>query len=165
MVRIVRVGQGYDVHRLAAGRPLVLAGVHIDYEMGLLGHSDGDVVLHAVIDALLGAAGLEDIGEQYPDTDPAYEGIDSAELLSLTRQKIAARGYAVVNVDATIIAERPKLGKHKPAMRGRLAQLLELETDAVSIKAKTNEGLGQIGKAQAIAAEAIVSLDKPDVRC
>ena len=153
-----RVGQGYDVHRLVPGRRLVLAGRLIDSQRGLAGHSDADVVLHAVIDALLGAAGLDDIGQQFPDTDPAYKDCDSAALLRRTREMIEQLGYAVVNVDTTIIAEWPQLKNHKAAMRENLAQMLDLTIDAVGIKAKTNEGLGEIGAGQAIACHAIVAL-------
>ena len=160
VLQIVRIGQGYDVHRLTAGRRLVLAGVEIAGEIGLLGHSDADVVLHAVIDALLGAAGLGDIGEQFPDTDPAYKGADSAVLLAKAREMVERTGYAVVNVDATVVAERPRLVSHKAAMRQRLAELLGLGVDAVSIKAKTTEGLGEIGQGNAIACQAVASLGK-----
>lgn len=160
VLQIVRIGQGYDVHRLTAGRRLVLAGVEIAGEIGLSGHSDADVVLHAVIDALLGAAGLGDIGEQFPDTDPAYKGADSAVLLAKACEMVERTGYAVVNVDATVVAERPRLVSHKAAMRQRLAELLGLGVDAVSIKAKTNEGLGEIGQGNSIACQAVASLGK-----
>ena len=155
---IVRVGQGYDLHRLAAGRKLILAGVELASEVGPAGHSDADVVLHAVIDALLGAAGLGDIGEHFPDTDPAYAGIDSGLLLEQALDKVGQSGYTPVNVDVTIMAEQPKLKEYKPAMRRRLAKMLNLAEDAVNIKAKTNEGLGEIGKGEAIACMAIVGL-------
>jgi len=158
MAGVVRVGQGYDVHRLQAGRRLVLAGVEIPHEEGLAGHSDGDVVLHAVIDALLGAAGLGDIGEQFPDTDPAYRDIDSGILLERVRRMVAAAGYAAANVDVTVVAERPRLSPYKPAMRGRLAELLGLASQAVAVKAKTNEGLGELGAGRAIACLALVGL-------
>jgi len=155
---IVRIGQGYDLHRLAAGRKLILAGVEVASEVGPAGHSDADVVLHAVIDALLGAAGLGDIGEHFPDTDPAYAGIDSGLLLEQALDKVWQGGYTPVNVDVTIIAEKPKLKDHKPAMRQRLAKMLNLAEDAVNIKAKTNEGVGEIGKGEAIACWAVVGL-------
>ena len=158
MSMIVRVGQGYDLHRLAGGRKLVLGGVLIAGPDGLVGHSDADVVLHAVIDALLGAAGLGDIGEQFPDSDPAYAGADSGELLARVLDKVKAAGYAVVNVDTTIVAERPRLSEYKEAMRRRLAGLLGVTEQAVSIKAKTNEGLGEIGAGKAIACYAVASL-------
>ena len=158
MLAIVRVGHGYDLHRCELGRKLILVGLEVPAPKGLAGHSDADVVLHAVIDALLGAAGLGDIGEQFPDTDPQYEGIDSAILLERTLENVHALGYAPANVDATIIAEAPKLQKHKPAMRRNLAQMLGLPIEAVSIKAKTNEGLGDIGAGRAVACHAIVGL-------
>ena len=146
------------MHRLAAGRKLILAGVEVASEVGPAGHSDADVVLHAVIDALLGAAGLGDIGEHFPDTDPAYAGIDSGLLLEQALDKVWQGGYTPVNVDVTIIAEKPKLKDHKPAMRQRLAKMLNLAEDAVNIKAKTNEGVGEIGKGEAIACWAVVGL-------
>jgi 2-C-methyl-D-erythritol 2,4-cyclodiphosphate synthase len=155
-----RVGLGNDLHRLTEGRRLILAGVDIPFDLGLAGHSDGDVVLHAVIDALLGAAGLGDIGEHFPDTDPAYKDADSGILLTEVLQKVKSRGFAPVNVDTTIIAEKPKLSEYKPAMCKRLARLLNLDEAAVSIKAKTNEGLGEIGAGQAIACQAVVLLCK-----
>ena len=155
---IVRVGMGYDLHRLELGARLVLGGLEIPYRMGLAGHSDADVVLHAVIDALLGAAGLPDIGEQFPDTDPAYEGTDSSKLLSAALEKVRKRGYVPVNVDVTIVAQSPKLSKYKPKMRKQLAKLLGLEKHAASVKAKTNEGLDAVGQAQAIACYAVVGL-------
>lgn len=158
MAVIVRVGLGYDLHRVAPDRPLMLAGVKIPSPFGLDGHSDADVVIHAIIDAMLGAAGLDDIGQQFPDTDQAYKNIDSTTLLARTRELIADRGYAVANIDATIIAEQPKLKKHKPNMRQRIAQLLDLPQDAVAIKAKTNEGLGELGNSIAIACHAVVAL-------
>ena len=155
---ILRVGQGYDIHRLQAGRRLVLAGVEIPFEKGLLGHSDADVVIHALIDALLGAAGLGDIGEHFPDTDPAYKDIDSAKLLEETLGKVRAVGFKPANVDTTIIAEQPKLSPYKTAMRENLARLIGLESQAVSVKAKTNEGIDETGAARAIACQALVSL-------
>ncbi len=155
---IVRVGQGYDLHRLVEGRKLILGGVEVASKVGPAGHSDADVVLHAVIDALLGAAGLGDIGEHFPDTDPAYAGIDSGLLLARALDKVGQGGYRPVNVDVTIIAEKPKLKEYKPAMRQRLAKMLDLAEEAVNIKAKTNEGLGEIGKGEAIACMAVVGL-------
>ena len=155
---IVRVGQGYDLHRLVEGRKLILGGVEVSSKVGPAGHSDADVVLHAVIDALLGAAGLGDIGEHFPDTDPAYAGIDSGLLLARALDKVGQGGYRPVNVDVTIIAEKPKLKEYKPAMRQRLAKMLDLAEEAVNIKAKTNEGLGEIGKGEAIACMAVVGL-------
>lgn len=155
---IHRVGIGTDLHRLAPGRPLVLGHVVVPHELGPVGHSDGDVVLHALIDALAGAAGLPDIGEMFPDTDPAYKGVDSAELLSRALAAVAERGYGVVNVDVTVHAERPRLKAHKPAMRNELARLLGLAAEAVSVKAKTNEGVDAVGRGEAIAATAVVGL-------
>jgi len=158
MKTIVRVGQGYDLHRLEAGRKFILAGVAITWDKGPAGHSDGDVVLHAVIDGLFGAAGMGDIGEHFPDSDPAYKDIDSSELLGQAREMIEAAGYVPVNVDVTVITEKPKLSDYKGEMRRNLAKMLGLETNAVSIKAKTNEGLGDVGQGKAIACQAIVSL-------
>jgi 2-C-methyl-D-erythritol 2,4-cyclodiphosphate synthase len=155
---IVRVGQGYDLHRLEPGRGLILAGVTVPFEKGSVGHSDADVVFHAVIDALLGAAALGDIGEHFPDTDPDYKGIDSAVLLQLTLKKLRNAGFAPVNIDLTIVAEKPKLSDYKPAMRKSLSEQLDLDQAAVNIKAKTNEGLGPLGRGEAIACWAIASL-------
>ncbi len=155
---IVRIGHGYDIHRCESGRKLILVGLDVPAPKGLVGHSDADVVLHAVIDALLGAAGLGDIGEHFPDTDPQYKGIESSVLLARALQQVRSAGYTPANVDVTIIAEAPKLQQHKPAMRQNLAQMLDLSTDAVSIKAKTNEGLGDIGAGRAIACHALVAL-------
>ena len=147
-----RVGIGYDIHRLVPDRKLILAGVEIPCDMGLSGHSDADVVLHAVTDALLGAAGLGDIGEMFPDTDPTYKNADSAQLLTQALAQINAVGFTPVNLDTIIIAEKPKLTPYKPQMRRRLAQLLKLDETVVNLKAKTNEGLGEIGTGAAIAA-------------
>jgi len=155
---IVRIGHGYDLHRLEPGRRLILAGVSVPFEKGLAGHSDADVVFHAVIDALLGGAGLGDIGEHFPDTDPDYKGLDSAVLLQLTLKKLRDAGFAPVNVDLTIIAEKPKLSDYKSAMLKNLSEQLDLDHAAVNIKAKTNEGLGPIGCGEAIACWAIASL-------
>jgi 2-C-methyl-D-erythritol 2,4-cyclodiphosphate synthase len=158
MAGVERVGIGYDIHRLVEGRRLVLGGVQIAWSKGLLGHSDGDVVLHAVIDALLGAAGLPDIGEVFPDSDPAYKDADSAELAGRAVRMLAERGWAAVNADITVRAEQPRLGTYKQAMRERMAALLGLDADAVSVKAKTDEGLGPVGSGQAIACVAVVGL-------
>ena len=155
---IDRVGIGTDVHRLGPGRRLILGHVAIKHELGLVGHSDGDVVLHAIIDAMAGAAGLPDIGEMFPDTDPAYKDADSAGLLGRVRQAVDERGYAVVNVDATIHAEQPRLSPHKAAIRSEIARLLGVPADAVSVKAKTNEGLDAVGRGEAIACTAVVGL-------
>lgn len=153
-----RTGIGYDLHRLIAGRPLILAGVNIPFELGLLGHSDADVVLHSICDALLGAAGLGDIGEHFPDTDPSFKDADSRELLQRVVALVRASGYEPTNVDTIIHAQRPKLSAHKPAMRASIAGLLNLPVDAVGVKATTNEGLGEIGRGEAIACWASVML-------
>lgn len=155
----MRAGIGYDIHRLAPGRPLRLGGIVIPSPVGLLGHSDGDVLLHALCDALLGAAALGDIGEHFPDTDPAFRGADSALLLTATLAKVRAAGLRPVQVDATVVAQQPRLTPHKAAMRQRVAELLGLEPACVSVKAKTNEGLDAIGSGLAIAAHAIALLD------
>ena len=157
---IDRVGIGTDLHRLAADRRLILGHVEIPHDLGLLGHSDADVVLHAIIDALAGAAGLPDIGEMFPDTDPAYHDADSSLLLRKMLQAVADRGYEPVNVDVTIHAERPRLRDHKPAIRQAVAGLLNLSADAVSIKAKTNEGCDAVGRGEAIACTAIAGLKR-----
>ncbi len=154
----MRIGHGYDVHRLTNGRKLVLGGVEIPYEKGLLGHSDADVLVHAVMDALLGAAALGDIGKLFPDTDPAYEGADSLALLRHVVDVLSKREYAVGNVDATVIAQRPKLAAHIPVMRDNLARAMGVDTDRVSIKATTEEGLGFTGGGEGIAAHAVVLL-------
>ena len=153
----MRVGIGYDVHRLAANRNLILGGVAIPYELGLLVHSDADVLTHAICDAILGAAGLGDIGQHFPDADPAYAGIDSLILLDKVKGLISA-GYAIQNVDSTVVAQRPKLAPYIPAIRQRLAETLGISSDQVNVKATTSEGLGFIGKGKAIAAQAIVCL-------
>lgn len=153
-----RVGLGWDVHRLVAGRPLVLAGVEVPHDRGLLGHSDGDVILHAVIDAMLGAAGLADIGQMFPDTDPALKGADSRKLLRQALAAVRHVGLAPVQVDAVVVLERPRLVEHKAAMRASLAGLLGLDVADANIKAKTAEGLGEIGAGEAIACYAVVML-------
>ena len=155
----MRVGNGYDVHRFAAGGALRLGGVEIAGTPALDGHSDGDALIHAVIDALLGAAGEGDIGEHFPPGDPATAGIDSRELLTRAVRLVAARGYRVVNVDATVIAERPRLRPHIAPMRESLARTLGVESSAVNIKATTNERLGPIGAGEAIAALAVALLE------
>lgn len=157
----LRVGIGYDLHRLVRGRALILAGVRIENEFGLEGHSDADVVLHAVSDALLGAAGLPDIGEMFPDTDPQYKGADSRELLAAVRNAVEAQGYAVGNVDVVVHAERPKLSARKLAMRESLAALLGVGVDAVNVKAKTNEGVDAVGHGEAIACTAVATVRRP----
>jgi len=154
----MRVGLGYDIHRLVEGRRLVLGGVTIPYEKGLLGHSDADVVLHATCDALMGAAALGDIGQHFPDNDPAYEGVASTILLQKTFELIIDKGYRVGNVDATILAEAPKLAPYSGAMKENLANLLNIDRGSVNVKATTMEGMGAIGRGKAIAALCIVSL-------
>ena len=154
----MRVGIGYDIHRFQEGRRLLLGGVEIAGEKGLGGHSDADVLLHAITDALLGAAGLSDIGHYFPPDDPTFAGIDSRELLARTVEMIGPLGYAVGNVDATVIAERPRLAPHIKAMRQRIAEALEIDESRVSVKATTNEGLGDIGRGEGIAALAVALL-------
>jgi len=153
----MRAGLGFDVHRLIQGRKLVLGGVAIPFEKGLLGHSDADVLLHAVCDALLGAAGLGDIGQHFPDTDPRFKNISSMELLAQTFQMVRDKGFFVNNVDVTILAEAPKLDQHRTAMQANIAGVLELESADVNIKATTMEGLGSVGKVEAIAAMCVVT--------
>ncbi len=155
---MMRVGHGYDVHRLVEGRKLILGGVEIPWEKGLLGHSDADVLVHAVMDALLGAAGLWDIGHAFPDNDPAYAGIDSMLLLARVRDMLTEKGYTVGNVDATILAQRPKLASHIPQMRRNIAQVLEVEEDCINVKATTEEGLGFTGSGEGMAAHAVALL-------
>lgn len=152
----MRIGHGYDVHRLVEGRGLILGGVDIPWEKGLLGHSDADVLTHAVMDALLGAAALGDIGKLFPDSDPAYKGADSLMLLGRVVQVLAENGYEIGNVDATVLAQRPKLAAHIPLMRDRLAAAMGVEPDQVSVKATTEEGLGFTGAGEGIAAHAVV---------
>ncbi len=152
---MIRIGIGYDLHRLEPGRPLILAGITIPFEAGLAGHSDADVVCHAVTDALLGAAGLGNIGQHFPDTDPRYKDANSLELLRRTKEMLGDEGYRVSNVDTTIIAQAPHLNPHTQAMRQRLAACLEIPVTAVSIKPKTNEGLGPEGRGEAISAHAV----------
>jgi len=155
-----RIGQGYDLHRLVAGRRFMLGGIEIPHSHGPLGHSDGDVVLHALCDAFLGALALGDIGGMFPDTDPAFAGADSATLAATVVERVVSHGYVIGNVDVTIHAERPRIGPHVTRMRVRLAEILGCEVDAVSIKAKTNEGLGEIGRGEAIAATAVALLQR-----
>ncbi|MFO0822199.1 MAG: 2-C-methyl-D-erythritol 2,4-cyclodiphosphate synthase [Gemmataceae bacterium] len=155
-----RVGSGHDSHRLAEGRPLILGGVTIPHTHGLVGHSDADAVLHAVTDALLGAVGLGDIGDAYPDTDPRYQGADSRLFLTETLQKLNQLGCRVVNVDVTIFAQEPKLGPVKAAIRDSLAGLLGLQQDCVNVKAKTGEKVGHIGRCEAIATHAVVLVQR-----
>ena len=156
--KTMRVGLGYDVHKLTEGRNLILGGVKIPYEKGLLGHSDADVVVHAIMDALLGAAALGDIGQHFPDTDPRYEGISSIALLEQVGKLLEEHNYVIENIDATIIAQRPKMMPHLPAMRENVAKALGIETNQVSIKATTEEGLGFTGSGEGISAQAICLL-------
>ncbi|HUV30369.1 MAG TPA: 2-C-methyl-D-erythritol 2,4-cyclodiphosphate synthase [Acidobacteriota bacterium] len=152
----LRIGQGFDIHRLVAGRDLVIGGIRIDFEKGLEGHSDADVLLHAIIDALLGAAGLPDIGRQFPPSDPAYRNADSAELLGTVVSLVRRAGYkAIINVDSTILAERPAMHPHVPAMKEKIARVLDVAEDRISIKATTCERLGAVGREEGIAALAV----------
>jgi 2-C-methyl-D-erythritol 2,4-cyclodiphosphate synthase len=156
----MRAGIGYDVHKLAEGRKLILGGVDIPFEKGLLGHSDADVIVHAIMDALLGAAALGDIGQHFPDTDPAYEGISSISLLEKVRQLLEEHAYRVENIDSIIIAQRPKMMPHRPRMRQNLADALHVDVDRISVKATTQEGLGFTGREEGIAAQAVCMLEK-----
>jgi 2-C-methyl-D-erythritol 2,4-cyclodiphosphate synthase len=167
----VRVGIGHDTHRLGEGRPLFLGGLRIEHPRGLVGHSDADVVCHAVADALLGAAGLGDIGEHYPDTDPQWRGLDSTRLLADVVGQIDQKGWKVVNCDVVIHAEEPKLGAHKGTIRANLARLLKVGQAAVNVKAKTGEHVGPVGRGEAIVCQAVVLIEPapaagvdPDVR-
>ncbi len=154
----LRIGEGWDIHALVVGRPLVLGGVTIPYHLGLEGHSDADALLHAITDALFGAAALGDIGRHFPDTDPAFAGADSARLLAECLRRVGDAGWQVVNVDATIVAQAPKLAPHIAAMRERIAALLGVAIDAVNVKAKTAEGMGPVGEGRAIEARAVCLL-------
>lgn len=155
-----RVGSGHDTHRLAAGRPLVLGGVRIDHPRGLVGHSDADAVLHAVTDALLGAAGLGDIGDLYPDTDPRWKDADSRIFLAEALARLNQRGWRPVNLDVTVFAQEPKLGPVKAAIRDNLARLLGLPADCVNVKAKTGERVGHVGRGEALGCHAVVLIEK-----
>lgn len=156
----MRIGIGHDTHRLVEGRPLILGGVRIEHPRGLYGHSDADVVLHAVTDALLGAAGLGDIGDAFPDTDPANKDRDSRDFLDATLRRLNQAGYRIVNLDVIIFAQEPKLGPVKRQIRDRLAELLGLKTEDVNVKAKTGEKVGAIGRAEAIGCQAVVLIEK-----
>lgn len=156
----MRIGHGYDVHRLVEGRKLILGGVRIEYEKGLLGHSDADVLTHAIMDALLGAAALGDIGGLFPDSDPAYQDADSLKLLEIVCRKLQQRGYRIGNLDATVLAQAPKLKPYIPEMRARLAKACGLSLDCVSVKATTEEGLGFTGTGAGIAAHAVCLLER-----
>jgi len=155
----MRIGSGYDVHRLVPGRKLVLGGVTIPFEKGLLGHSDADVLVHALCDALLGAAGLGDIGLHFPDTDPEFKDIHSIRLLARTYRMVRAKGFSIVNADATVFAEAPKLSPYKDEMKKNIAKPLETDPDRINIKATTTEGLGMIGKGEGIGAMATVLIN------
>ena len=156
----VRVGEGWDIHALVPGRKLVVGGVAIPFDRGLLGHSDADVLLHALCDALLGAAGLGDIGRHFPDTDDQFRGADSMLLLTEVARRVRAQGWQIGNVDSTVIAQAPRLAAHIEAMRGRIAQALDIPPDAVNVKAKTSEKLGPVGAGQAIEARAVALLHR-----
>lgn len=158
-----RIGQGYDVHRLVEGRKLILGGVEIPHPTGLLGHSDADVLLHAVCDALLGAAALGDIGQHFPDSDPAYAGVSSLVLLRATAEKLRRAGFSVGNLDATVVAERPKLAPYLPQMRENIAKTLEIPVERVSVKATTEEGLGFTGVGAGVAAFAVCLLEQQEM--
>ncbi len=158
MANITRVGIGFDIHRLVSGRELWLGGVNVDFARGLLGHSDGDVILHAVADAIAGAAGLADIGEQFPDDLAETKGIASRIIVEKMLQGASAKNFVVINVDAVVQAEKPKISEYKEQMRVSLAEMLEVDIEAVNLKGRTAEGLGDIGKAEAIACTAIVGL-------
>ena len=156
----MRIGHGYDVHRLVPGRDLILGGVKIDYELGLDGHSDADVLLHAVSDALLGAAGLRDIGYHFPDTDPKYKGADSLKLLQIVGEKVAAAGYRISNIDVTMIAQRPKLKEHIPQMMENIARAVGISVDRVNVKATTEEKLGFTGEGLGMSCHAVCLLEE-----
>ncbi|HRB28596.1 MAG TPA: 2-C-methyl-D-erythritol 2,4-cyclodiphosphate synthase [Nitrosomonas sp.] len=156
----MRIGQGFDVHQLIKGRPLIIGGVTIPHDKGLLGHSDADVLLHAICDALIGAAGLGDIGKHFSDSDPRYKNIDSRILLRNVYRLLADKGYKLVNIDATIIAQAPKMAPYIPAMIENIAQDLEIQTNEVNIKAKTAEHLGAIGRKEGIVAEAVCLIQR-----
>jgi 2-C-methyl-D-erythritol 2,4-cyclodiphosphate synthase len=154
----IRIGNGYDIHRLVAGRPLILGGVEIPHELGLLGHSDADVLTHAMMDALLGALSLGDIGHYFPPTDPQWAGADSSILLEQVYQLVRSQGWVIGNIDSVIVAERPKLKPHLKTMRDRLSQVLTLNPEQIGIKATTNEKLGPVGREEGIAAYSVVLL-------
>ena len=157
-----RIGEGWDVHALVPGRRLVIGGVEIPHGMGLLGHSDADVLLHAITDALLGAAALGDIGSHFPDTDARFRGADSVVLLAEAARRVRGEGYAIGNIDSTVVAQAPRLAAHIPAMRERIAAALQLQPDQVNVKAKTAERLGPVGQGLAIEARAVVLLCRRD---
>jgi len=156
----LRIGHGYDVHRLVEGRKLILGGVDIPWEKGLLGHSDADVLLHALMDAMLGAAAIGDIGQLFPDSDPAYSGISSMRLLSVVASRMEEAGWRLVNADCTILAQKPKMMPHIPAMRQNIARVLGMEVSDISVKATTEEGLGFTGSGEGIAVHAVVLIER-----
>ena len=156
----MRIGHGYDVHKLVPDRDLILGGVRIPFQLGLLGHSDADVLLHAVSDALLGAAGLGDIGRHFPDTDPEYKGADSLELLKIVGQKVIAAGYRISNIDVTLIAQKPKVKDHISAMQRNIAGALNMDVNRVNVKATTEEGLGFTGTLEGISCHAVCLLEE-----
>jgi 2-C-methyl-D-erythritol 2,4-cyclodiphosphate synthase len=158
----LRIGHGHDTHRLSRGRSLILGGVPVAFERGLVGHSDADVLLHAIIDALFGAAGLGDIGEWFPDSDPQWLNADSAELLKRAVREVAARRWTIINVDCTVFAEQPRLSPYREAIRERIAEILQIDRDRVSVKAKTGEGVGAVGRQEAIAADAVLLLSREE---
>lgn len=154
----MRIGIGYDVHKLVENRPLILGGVEIEYELGLLGHSDADVLVHAIMDALLGAAGLGDIGKHFPDTDPKYKGISSLKLLAFVKESIEAEGFKIGNIDSVMICQKPKLMTFIPVMKTNIAKVLEVDEKLVNVKATTTEKLGFAGRGEGIASEAVALL-------
>jgi len=156
----MRIGHGFDVHRLVPDRPLILGGVNVPWQLGLLGHSDADVLLHAICDAMLGALGLGDIGKHFPDSDPAYKGIDSMRLLEQVTSLAAQHGFAVGNLDATVVAEQPRLAPHIPAMVARIAAGCQVEAGRINVKATTTEQLGYTGRGEGIAAHAVVLMER-----
>lgn len=158
-----RIGEGWDTHALVSGRKLILGGIEVPHTVGLLGHSDADVLLHAIIDAMLGAAGLGDIGTHFPDTDVRFKGADSVKLLSEAHRLLANHGYQIGNIDSTVIAQAPRLAPHIPAMRKRIAQTLGLDVSCVNVKAKTAEKLGPVGEGLSMEARAVVLLSGPTV--
>lgn len=156
----MRIGMGYDVHKLVENRDLILGGVNIPYEKGLLGHSDADVLLHAIMDSLLGASALGDIGKHFPDTDPQYKGISSIELLKYVGKLLVDNGYKISNIDSTIIAQKPKMSPHIMAMRANIATALNIDIDQINVKATTEEGLGFTGNGEGISSQSICLLTK-----
>lgn len=157
-------GIGYDIHRLVRGRRLVIGGIEIPFDFGLKGYSDADVLIHSIVDAILGASGLGDIGLYFPDTDPKYKDIDSTEILRRTKRLIQSKGFEIVNIDATVIAERPRLDSYRKAITENLSKILGMKSNCVNLKAKTNEGLGLVGEVKAIASISVVVLRSPMIK-